>query len=136
MRPPRASMLDRLSSSEQWRFQLARAFVANPHVLAINRPVQELDEDMRQTVLSCIQDFIQQRGLEVGCDGLHIQQRRPRTVIFTTGGSVRIDIADYVWRLGSDTGVVVEKSPWTKPLRGAHPVLSGPGTQMKSPFYI
>ncbi|CAE7786530.1 Slc8a1 [Symbiodinium sp. CCMP2592] len=87
-------VLNRLSSSERWRFQLARAFVDNPHILAKNRPVQELD-DTRQTV-ACIQDFVQRRGWEVETDDIHVQQRRPRTIIFTTGSSGHIDIADYV----------------------------------------
>ena len=101
---------DRLSTSERVRFQLARAFVANPHVLAINRPVQDLDDDMREAVLSCMKEFTQNRGLEVD-DGLDIQQRRPRTIIFTTADSVRIDIVDTVWRLSADSGVVVERPP-------------------------
>ena len=102
--------MSRLSSSEKWRFQLGRALLHNPHVLAIHRPVQELDGQVRQMVLSCLEDFVRQRGLDVD-GGLETANRRPRTVIFTTGSDDHFEIADYVWRITENKGVVVEKCP-------------------------
>lgn len=120
---------DRLSTSERVRFQLARAFVANPHVLAINRPVQDLDDDMRQAVLSCMKEFTQNRGLEVD-DGLDIQQRRPRTIIFTTADSVQIDMVDTIWRLSADSGVVVERPPKAFAMQAGASGLATPATSI------
>mmetsp|Transcript_8545 Transcript_8545/g.20284 ORF Transcript_8545/g.20284 Transcript_8545/m.20284 type:complete len:841 (-) Transcript_8545:23-2545(-) len=101
--------INRLSTSEKWRLQLARAFLHNPHVLALTRPVQELDEDLRQVILSCFQEFVTARGLDM--DHLDVAHRRPRTVIFTTGATDQYDIADYVWRVSPSSGVTVEKRP-------------------------
>ncbi|CAE7209335.1 Abcb9 [Symbiodinium microadriaticum] len=100
----------KLSTSEKWRFQLARALLHNPHVLAIHRPVQELEGEVRQAVLSALQDFVQMRGLDIE-GGLDRFRRRPRTVIFTTGSNDRFEIADYVWRITPGSGVIVEKCP-------------------------
>ena len=100
----------KLSTSEKWRFQLARALLHNPHVLAIHRPVQELEGEVRQAVLSSLQDFVQMRGLDIE-GGLDRTRRRPRTVIFTTGSNDRFEIADYVWRITPGSGVIVEKCP-------------------------
>ncbi|CAE7234177.1 unnamed protein product, partial [Symbiodinium microadriaticum] len=105
--PPWAQQL---SSSEKWRFQLARAFVHDPHVLLVHRPADELDPQMQEKVLSCFRDFVDRRGLEINEEiGSHLppDRRRPRTVVFTTGSMTKISIADYVWRIGKD-GVQVE----------------------------
>ena len=105
---PDIPWLTRMSASEKWRFQLARALLHNPHVLAIHRPVQELSGEVRQIVLACLKDFVRMRGLDVE-GGLDAAKRRPRTVIFTTGSDDRFDFADYVWRI-TPQGVAVEKS--------------------------
>ncbi|OLP79182.1 hypothetical protein AK812_SmicGene40561 [Symbiodinium microadriaticum] len=108
--PPWAQQL---SSSEKWRFQLARALRmhgywgqtgADPNlsmnrksVLLVHRPADELDPQMQEKVLSCFRDFVDRRGLEINEEiGSHLppDRRRPRT-------------ADYVWRIGKD-GVQVE----------------------------
>ncbi|CAE7537098.1 msbA [Symbiodinium natans] len=109
---PTPTWAQQLSGSEKWRFQLARAFVHDPHVLLVHRPADELDPAMQDTVLNCFRDFVDRRGLEISENiGGQLPQgkRRPRTVIFTTGGATQIKIADYVWRVGSG-GVSVEKS--------------------------
>ncbi|CAE7851307.1 metN1, partial [Symbiodinium necroappetens] len=77
--PPWAQQL---SSSEKWRFQLARAFVHDPHVLLVHRPADELDPQMQEKVLSCFRDFVDRRGLEINEEiGSHLppDRRRPRT---------------------------------------------------------
>lgn len=43
-----------LSGSEKWRFQLARAFISNPHVLVVHRPVDELDPDLKASARSAL----------------------------------------------------------------------------------
>lgn len=99
------SWFSQLSGSEKWRFQLARAFVADPHVLIVHRPVDELDRDLKEVILSLLREFVDQRGLEIDEDaGYTLRQRRPRTVIFSTGSSIKTSIADYIWRI-SDEGV-------------------------------
>mmetsp|Transcript_7898 Transcript_7898/g.18146 ORF Transcript_7898/g.18146 Transcript_7898/m.18146 type:complete len:219 (+) Transcript_7898:1950-2606(+) len=106
-----ATWVHQLSGSERWRFQLARAFVHDPHVLLVHRPADELDPGLQETVLGCFRDFVDKRGLEIDDSSrqwLSFEQRRPKTVIFTTGSSTQIAIADYIWRIGKG-GLVIEK---------------------------
>ncbi|CAK8999519.1 Methionine import ATP-binding protein MetN [Durusdinium trenchii] len=101
----------KLSGSEKWRFQLARAFVHDPHVLVVHRPVDELDVNLQQQILALFREFVDKKGLEIDeHEELLGQQRRPRTLIFSTGTSTKTTIPDYVWRL-TDSGVKVEKHP-------------------------
>ncbi|CAK8991719.1 unnamed protein product [Durusdinium trenchii] len=101
-----------MSQSEKWRFQLARALVFDPHVLIVHRPVDELDDDLQELVLSLLREFVDQRGLEMNDKqgSLDLERRRNRTVLLTTGAATKTSISDYVWRMG-DSGVSVVKSP-------------------------
>eukprot|EP00434_Breviolum_minutum_P040557 symbB.v1.2.036040.t1/scaffold4980.1/size32161/1 len=99
-----------LSNSEKWRFQLARAFVADPHVLIVHRPVDELDSDLKELVLSLLREFVDKRGLEMTHSPMSFNQRHPRTVIFSTGCGREMSIADYVWRVSATGGNLMEKT--------------------------
>lgn len=102
-----------LSGSEKWRFQLARAFLHDPHVLVVHRPVDELDSNLKDTVLGLFREFVDKKGLEIDEDaGLDMNHRRPRTLIFTAGTSTsiapHIPIPDVAWRI-SESGINVER---------------------------
>lgn len=126
----------KMSGSEKWRFQLARAFFHDPHVLVVHRPVDELDVELQELILSLFREFVDKKGLEIDDDDLDIQQRRPRTVIFSAGNEVKTSIPDFVWRVGPK-GVTVERGPrgnraaWQLSPTGSH--FSGPGSQVSAP---
>lgn len=91
------SWMDKLSRSEQKRFQLARAFVYDPEVLIIHKPVDDLDTDLKECVLGLMREFVDKRGLEL--DPNKITRRRPHTLIFSGGSSQLHPISDIVWRV-------------------------------------
>lgn len=109
-----------LSGSEKWRFQLARAFLHDPHVLVVHRPVDELDSNLKELFLSLFREFVDKKGLEMDEAGpdLEMSKRRPRTLIFSTGSSTSTNIPDIIWRIG-ENGVTVERN---------RPVASGAGS--------
>lgn len=109
-----------LSGSEKWRFQLARAFLHDPHVLVVHRPVDELDSNLKELFLSLFREFVDKKGLEMDETGrdLDMSKRRPRTLIFSTGSSTSTNIPDIIWRIG-ENGVTVERN---------RPVASGSGS--------
>jgi len=95
-----------LSESEIKRLHLARAFIYNPEVLIMHRPVDEFDNDMAQHVLGLMREFVDGRGVEV--DAGDFELRRPRTLFFSAGNAARTGIADVVWRAG-EHGVTAER---------------------------
>ncbi|CAE7753272.1 Abcb9 [Symbiodinium sp. CCMP2456] len=95
--PPWAQQL---SSSEKWRFQLARAFVHDPHVLLVHRPADELDPQMQEKVLSCFRDFVDRRGLEINEElGSHLpaDRRRPRTADRLRASGIFVWFCQLLW---------------------------------------
>eukprot|EP00435_Cladocopium_sp_Y103_P044785 s1116_g12.t1 len=99
-----------LSGSEKWRFQLARAFLHDPHVLVVHRPVDELDSNLKELFLSLFREFVDKKGLEMDeTNDLDMSKRRPRTLIFSTGSSTSTNIPDIIWRIG-ENGVTVERN--------------------------
>jgi len=91
-----------LSTSEKKRLCLARAFVYNPEVLVLHRPIDEAEDELAKEILGLIREFVDERGL-YSTSPWH--SRRPRTVFFTGGTNHTIPIADVVWRLGNKNGV-------------------------------
>lgn len=99
-----------MSAFQKKQVHLARAFVYNPEILALHRPVDEVDATQLDLILDLLRDFVDQRGLEL--DSTQMLKRRPRTVIFTSGharSSVCTRIADVVWSLSEDKGVQIEE---------------------------
>jgi len=105
------SWMDKLSSSEQKCFQLARAFIFDPEVLIIHKPVDAFDGDLKERVLRLMREFVDKRGLEL--DDATIHMRRPRTLIFSGGASSLTPISDILWRV-ADNGVTAEIGPYMK----------------------
>jgi len=101
------SWQDRLSNSEKKRLHLARAFVYNPEVMVLHKPIDELDNDLANAILAMLREFVDQRGVEV--DPATIALRRPRTLIFTGGmNKSHLKVVDTVWTVGQGPGIIVE----------------------------
>eukprot|EP00931_Biecheleriopsis_adriatica_P043251 TRINITY_DN24735_c0_g1_i1.p1 TRINITY_DN24735_c0_g1~~TRINITY_DN24735_c0_g1_i1.p1 ORF type:complete len:916 (+),score=161.52 TRINITY_DN24735_c0_g1_i1:50-2749(+) len=92
--------IDKLSSSETKRFQLARAFIYDPEVLILHRAVDGLDLSLAKDTLELIREFVDNRGLEK--DSATRLQRRPKTVFISGADSRRkeiTNISDTVWEI-------------------------------------
>jgi len=97
----------RLSNSELKRLQMVRAFVYNPEVMVLHRPVDEHDDNLSKTIQQMLREFVENRGLEL--DPVKIHERRPRTVVYTGGMNKESTVADIVWSVGPDTpGITVQ----------------------------
>eukprot|EP00928_Gymnodinium_smaydae_P048082 TRINITY_DN32120_c0_g1_i1.p1 TRINITY_DN32120_c0_g1~~TRINITY_DN32120_c0_g1_i1.p1 ORF type:complete len:842 (+),score=208.30 TRINITY_DN32120_c0_g1_i1:148-2673(+) len=100
------SWQEKLSASEKKRLNIARAFVCNPEVLAMQRPVDELDEQFVPTLLQTFRRFVDDRGIEV--DPRSISRRRPRTLFFSANKIPQNAVSDVVWSIGPDYSVTVQ----------------------------
>mmetsp|Transcript_29229 Transcript_29229/g.63865 ORF Transcript_29229/g.63865 Transcript_29229/m.63865 type:complete len:473 (+) Transcript_29229:1-1419(+) len=101
-----STWFDRPSNSEKKRLHIARAFIYNPEVMVLHRPIDELDENLAKQMLIMMREFVDLRGVEM--DPATTSMRRPRTLLFTGGiAKSRLNIADYVWTLGHDPGITV-----------------------------
>merc|ERR1712232_907354 len=96
-----------LSNSERKRIHLARAFIFNPEVMVLHRPVDEFELSLTDNILALMREFVDNRGVELDPGTAH--RRRPRTVFYTGGTIKRTRIADLVWQTGHDQGIVVQR---------------------------
>lgn len=88
----------RSTAFDRKRVHLGRAFVFNPEILVLVRPVDELDLIQLKSAMRLLREFVQNRGVEM--DPRTRWSRRPRTAIFTVGESRATyagNIVDEVW---------------------------------------
>jgi len=86
-----ASWLRSLSTGSRAAVHYARAFVANPEILVLNRPTSHFYPPAAQNLLKLMRDHINDRGLDVH---EHKRTRRPRTVIFSAYRDEFVQVAD------------------------------------------
>lgn len=84
-------LLSVLSQSDTARLNLARAFIANPEVMVIHKPLLHFAEHEKQKILGLFRTHIEDRGLECRDP---IEWRRPRTVVFTASSFHGLEIVD------------------------------------------
>lgn len=92
--------LTMLTASEKSKIQLARALVANPEVLVLQRPFIHYNDNAGRNVMKALKRHVKDRGLA------EIEQtwsrRRPRTCFFTPSLKEQAAQADVVWVLQKD----------------------------------
>merc|ERR1711879_1076792 len=99
---------ERLSMSELKRLQMARAFVFDPDVMVLHRPVDELDPALGDQILRMLREFVDKKGVQA--DPATFNIRRPRTVFFSGGNLNKgCKIADITWRVGEREGIIAER---------------------------
>merc|ERR1712046_509579 len=64
------------------RLALARAFVMNPEVLMMHKPLEPFDEEDKDKILGLLRSFVDDRGLAL--PDWERRLRRPRTLFFTS----------------------------------------------------
>lgn len=102
----RAAWQDTLHSAERSKLHLARALIANPEVLVLQRPMHAFDEFESLQVLGAITAHVQNRGLCLPESTASFRQ--PRTCFFTPETSVQALKADVIWKIVAETRSVRE----------------------------
>ena len=94
----------RLSTSDRHLLQLARALLANPHVLVLHRPINAFEPTLGKRVVEVLRRFVDERGLSSLLDdspGL-----LARTVVYTcnTADESALDAVDAIVIVGRPAG--------------------------------
>lgn len=100
------SWTSRLSHREKRMISLARAFICNPEILVLQKPLDDCDLDDVETILKILREYVDDRGILKAAFG------RPRTVFFSGGtflhSKMPFEMSDVIWNLHNDHGLVVE----------------------------
>lgn len=95
----------KLSSTQCQALLLARAFIANPELLCLEKPTEQFPPAQAESICKLMNEYVHERGLEV--EGEKILFRRPRTCIFTTMRLSCVQSTDQVYIVNRDLGVRV-----------------------------
>mmetsp|Transcript_137201 Transcript_137201/g.382695 ORF Transcript_137201/g.382695 Transcript_137201/m.382695 type:complete len:892 (-) Transcript_137201:135-2810(-) len=110
---PTADWARTISHSQRHLVGLARAFVANPEMLVLDKPTEGLSDLDADTVLGLIGEFVRDRGLEQ--DPALYGLRRPRTCIYSSTKLHSISVAQVVLLLTREEGIrMIEKEEITE----------------------
>jgi len=110
-----------LSNVELRRVHLARAFIFNPEVLVLERPIEGFERTETTAFLNMLREFVDYRGLAMDEENMHY--RRPRTVFFTASKNdvpVAREESHAVWYLGTN-GIKVHEGEATAGMRERDP---------------
>jgi len=91
-----------LTVKEQHTLNLARALIANPHLLCLHKPTMAYGANNSDMVMQLLQTFVRNRGVEQG--SAPVESRRPRTVIYTSFRKRSTEYADKIFKIAK-TGV-------------------------------
>jgi len=105
--PKVIAWLEMVSHSTRMKLHIARALIANPNVMMLQRPLQSFNEEDGDQVLDLVRLHVESRGL--GYPDANIQHRRPRTVIFIADTAAQASKADTVWECDREKRTVIEK---------------------------
>merc|ERR1712014_114955 len=86
--------LDVLSHSQRHLIGLARALIANPQMLCVHKPTQQLNDASTKCVLAVLKKYVECKGLES-----HSSRARPRTCIMTNVSPWAAEYADVVFHV-------------------------------------
>lgn len=92
--PPK-DWLGQLTYTEKVKLHLARAFLMNPEVMVLQRPLYHFSQQAQETVLQMLREHVDKKG--VGMPEASIGRRRPRTVFYTAEMEHHEEAADIVW---------------------------------------
>jgi ABC-type transport system involved in cytochrome bd biosynthesis fused ATPase/permease subunit len=98
-----------LTRSHKMKLHLARALIANPEVMILERTMQGFNEEVANDVLDMLQKHVEERGLALPHEGR--ASRRPRSVFFTTDSTAQAMKADTILQLNPVKKAVVATTP-------------------------
>jgi len=86
-----------LSYTETVYIHLARAFIMNPEVMILQRPLLHFSAAKQDKILNLIREHVDNRGL--GLPPETVSSRRPRTVFVSVENNHHARQADVVWKM-------------------------------------
>jgi len=98
---------EKLTRSMKIKVHLARALIANPEFLVIDRTLQGLNEEEAEKLHAIISKHVEEKGLCLPEEGR--DSRRPRTVVFSTENASHAAGADTILEVHMENHTVVQK---------------------------
>lgn len=98
-----------LNHSRRAKLHIARALIANPEVMVLQRAFQAFEEDLASELIDILRKHVQERGLCMDEDGR--ASRRPRSVFFCTESTAQAVQADTVWQMQPENKTIVNTAP-------------------------
>mmetsp|Transcript_136860 Transcript_136860/g.292335 ORF Transcript_136860/g.292335 Transcript_136860/m.292335 type:complete len:535 (-) Transcript_136860:110-1714(-) len=93
-----------LTDTERTKMNLARAFIMNPEVLVLHKPLHHFDEQTGRDVLQVIKQHVKNRGLCVPEEECVF--RRLRTCFFNPLLTEHAELADTIWMIDEESKTV------------------------------
>lgn len=109
MRKELAQWFDKLNYTEKVKLHLARAFIMNPELMVIHRPLYHFNDTEAQKIMRIVKMHHNNRGMCMPTTTMH--RRRPRTVFMSCDNEWEENVADIIWRLNSKSKKITEHKP-------------------------
>jgi len=100
------SWLHLLCHTKCVKLHIARALIANPNVMVLQRPLHHFNEETADHVLDVLRMHVQSRGL--GYPDTNVEHRRPRTLFLIPESLAQARKADTIWECDQHTRTVTE----------------------------
>eukprot|EP00746_Dinoflagellata_sp_MGD_P082955 gnl/MRDRNA2_/MRDRNA2_32985_c0_seq1.p1 gnl/MRDRNA2_/MRDRNA2_32985_c0~~gnl/MRDRNA2_/MRDRNA2_32985_c0_seq1.p1 ORF type:complete len:588 (+),score=99.87 gnl/MRDRNA2_/MRDRNA2_32985_c0_seq1:120-1766(+) len=95
-----------LTYTEKVKTHIARAFIMNPEVMVLQRPLYHFGQKAAEQMLKHIKKHVDNRGLCLPESTAH--KRRPRTVFFSPETKEQAEVADVIWQIDKEKKTVYE----------------------------
>lgn len=100
---------------------LVRAFITDPNVLCLHKPMAVLDDTTCKHVSTVLREYVDRRGLmQTGA----VELRRPRTCVVTGGNRYLTKVSDAIFAVTKMSGITAVEMPSPGP---------SPRTRVQSP---
>jgi len=98
-----------MNQSRRAKLHVARALIANPEVLVLQRALQAFDESVASDLIDILRKHVQEKGLCLPEEGRG--SRRPRNVFFCTESVAQAAKADTIWQVQPENKTIVSVTP-------------------------
>lgn len=95
-----------LNHTRRTKLHIARALVANPEVICLDRTLEEFDVGNASLVTDLLRQHVADRGIMLPESGK--KSRRPRSVFFSTESAVLAGKADLIYEIDSQSKTLVK----------------------------
>jgi len=106
---------EKLNYTEKAKIHLARAFIMNPEIMVMHRPLLHYSRESGRQIVSHMVSHVKNRGM--GHSTAMLSFRRPRTIFCSTdeGDEALESISDSHWLVDGKTKALVEMSSTSQP---------------------
>jgi ABC-type uncharacterized transport system fused permease/ATPase subunit len=106
---PGSDWLKVLNHTHKARMHIARALIANPEVMVLQRSFEPFREDVAMEMLGVLRTHVREKGLSLPEKGK--ADRRPRNVFFGIDSILQAAQADTIWKMQDKT--IISTTPET-----------------------